>query len=180
MDAYLKKKKISLNSSPPIWNPGSVPDTYNHIHACELLWIWQGLLGCILGCLDSWNHRTHWNKWSLSLVVMEPRDGYTYWVMDIQPYPIQMFRVIPGFLWVELNWVGYRYYLNCSGRVWILSKPDPYLKKKKKKKKKKKPNLSHYLSLSLLKLSSLHLSSASLSLSVSMSPHRFDQGQRLL
>ena len=47
-------------------------------------------------------------------------------------------------------------------------------------KKKKKPNLSHYLSLSLLKLSSLHLSSASLSLSVSMSPHRFDQGQRLL
>ena len=121
-----KKKKIRLTSAPPIWNPESVPDTYNHIYACELLWIWQVLLGCILGHLDSWNHRTHRNKWSLSLVVMEPRDGYTYWVMDIQPYPIQMFRVIPSFLWVELNWVGCGYYLNCSGRVWILSKPNPY------------------------------------------------------
>ena len=53
--------------------------------------------------------------------------------MDIQPYPIQMFRVIPGSSRVEFNWVGYGYYPNYSGRVWILSKPDPLKKKKKKK-----------------------------------------------
>ena len=55
------------------------------------------------------------------------RDGHTHWVMDILPYPIQMFWVIPGSLWVELNWVGYGYYPNSSGRVWILSIPDPYI-----------------------------------------------------
>ena len=55
--------------------------------------------------------------------------------MDIQPYSIQIFRVIPGSSWVELNQVGYGYYPNFSGRVWILSKPDP-------QKKKKKPTLS--------------------------------------
>ena len=61
------------------------------------------------------------------------RDGHTHWVMDIQPYPIQMFWVIPDSSWVEINQVGYRYYPNCSDRVWILSKPDPLKKKKKKK-----------------------------------------------
>ena len=43
-------------------------------------------------------------------------------VMDIQPYLIQMFRIIPGSSWVELNQVGYGYY------------PNPTYKKKKKKK----------------------------------------------
>ena len=62
------------------------------------------------------------------------RDGHTRWVMDIQPYPIQMFWVIPDSSWVEINQVGYGYYPNCSDRVWILSKPDPLKKKKKKKK----------------------------------------------
>ena len=33
-------------------------------------------------------------------------------VMDIQPYLIQMFRIIPGSSWVELNQVGYGYYPN--------------------------------------------------------------------
>ena len=85
--------------------------------------------------------------------------------MDIQPYTIQMFWVMPSSSWVELNWVGYGYYPNCSGRVWILSKPDPY--------KKKTLNLSHcyshYLSLPLL---SHHHHSFSLSSPVSSFPHR--------
>ena len=38
------------------------------------------------------------------------RDDHTHWVMDILPYPIQMFWLIPGSLWVELNPVGYGYY----------------------------------------------------------------------
>ena len=55
--------------------------------------------------------------------------------MDIQPYPIQIFQVIPSFSWVELNWVGYGYYPNCSGRYY----PNPtHIKKKKKTKKKDK------------------------------------------
>ena len=62
--------------------------------------------------------------------------------MDIQPYPIQMFWVIPDSSWVELNQVGYGYYPNYSGRIWILSKPDLYLKKK---------NLSHCHSLPLMR-----------------------------
>ena len=45
------------------------------------------------------------------------RDDHTHWVMDIQPYPIQLFRVIPGSSWVELNRVGYGYYLNYSTRI---------------------------------------------------------------
>ena len=57
------------------------------------------------------------------------RDGHTQWVMDIKPYLIQMFWLIPVSSWAELNWVGYGYYPNCSGRLWILSKPDLYYKK---------------------------------------------------
>ena len=52
------------------------------------------------------------------------RDGHIQWVMDIQPYPIQMFQVILGSSWVELNRVGYGYY------------PNPTCIKKKKKKPK--------------------------------------------
>ena len=48
--------------------------------------------------------------------------------MDIQPYPIQMFWVIPGSSWVEGNQVGFGYYPNFVGRVWVLPKPDPYSK----------------------------------------------------
>ena len=39
-----------------------------------------------------------------------------------------MFRVIPGFSWVEGNRVGFGYYPNFAGRVWILPKPNPYSK----------------------------------------------------
>ena len=53
-------------------------------------------------------------SWVIEIVV---RDGHTHWVMDIQPYLIQMFRVIPSSSWVELNRVGYGYYPNCSSRV---------------------------------------------------------------
>ena len=70
--------------------------------------------------------------WFLSYKILSIRDGHTHWVMDIQPYPIQMFWIILSSSWVELNRVGYRYYPNCSSRVWILSKPDPLKKKKKK------------------------------------------------
>ena len=36
-------------------------------------------------------------RWSTSsAVVVEGRDGHTHWVMDIQPYPIQLFWVIPN------------------------------------------------------------------------------------
>ena len=64
-----------------------------------------------------------------AIYVAVVRDGHTHWVMDIQPYPIQMFRVILDSSWVELNWVGYGYYPNCSGSVWILSKPGPLKRK---------------------------------------------------
>ena len=65
----------------------------------------------------------------MSYKILSIRDGHTHWVMDIQPYPIQMFWIILSSSWVELNRVGYGYYPNCSGRVWILSKPDPLKKK---------------------------------------------------
>ena len=78
-----------------------------------------------------------------SLLSAIGRDGHTHWVMDIQSYPIQMFRVIPGSSWVEFNRIGYEYYLNCSCRVWILSNPTCI------KKKKKTLNLSHHHSHSL-------------------------------
>ena len=67
--------------------------------------------------------------WFLSYKILSIRDGHTHWVMDIQPYPIQMFWIILSSSWVELNRVGYGYYPNCSSRVWILSKPDPLKKK---------------------------------------------------
>ena len=79
------------------------------------------------------------------------RDGHTHWVLDILPYPIQMFWVISGSSWVESNRIEYGYYPNSSGQVWILS--TPYSKKKKKRKKKKllslKPPSSPSLSLFL-------------------------------
>ena len=98
--------------------------------------------------------------------------------MDIQLYPIQMFRVIPDFSCVELNWIGYRYDPNCSGKVWILT----HIKKNNNKKKSQtsltvtheshslcfSSVLTNTLFLSLSKLSSLHLSSLSLSLSLSL------------
>ena len=34
---------------------------------------------------------------TIILVPSPARDGHTHWVMDIQPYPIQMFWVILGF-----------------------------------------------------------------------------------
>ena len=48
--------------------------------------------------------------------------------MDIQHYPIQMFRVIPSYSWVKGNQVGFGYYLNFSGRIWILRKHGLYWK----------------------------------------------------
>ena len=62
-----------------------------------------------------------------SRVSVLTKDGHTQWVMDILPYPIQMYWVIPGSSWVEPKRVGYGYYSNSSGRVWILSIPDPYI-----------------------------------------------------
>ena len=50
------------------------------------------------------------------------RDGHTHWVMDIQPDPIQMFRIILGSSWVELNRVGYGYYPNPT-RIFFKKKP---------------------------------------------------------
>ena len=48
------------------------------------------------------------------------RDGHTHWVMDILPYSIQMFWVIPVSSWVESKRVGYGYFQSSSGRVWII------------------------------------------------------------
>ena len=50
-----------------------------------------------------------------------------------------MFWVIPDSSWVEGNRVGFGYYPNFMGRVWILPKPDPYSK-----------NLNFFLSQSSL------------------------------
>ena len=86
--------------------------------------------------------------------------------MDIQLYPIQMFRVIPDFSCVELNWIGYRYDPNCSGKVWILTHI------KKNNNKKKIPNLSHRHSRVTISLPLLspHQLSLSLSLEALQSP----------
>ena len=55
-----------------------------------------------------------------SIVLVSP-------IYNIQPYLIQIFQVLHGSSWIEINRVGYGNYPNCSERVWILSKPDPYL-----------------------------------------------------
>ena len=71
------------------------------------------------------------------------KDGHTHWVMDIQPYSIQMFRVMPGSSWVELNWVRYGYYPNCS--IGYGYYPNPTCIKKEKTKTKTNQPLSSSL-----------------------------------
>ena len=55
--------------------------------------------GCyICGCKPRWVSNTPYliliNSFKFHNFVY--RDGHTHWVMDIQPYPIQLFWVIPN------------------------------------------------------------------------------------
>ena len=38
----------------------------------------------------------HFHQFTNPIPLVVSRDGHTHWVMDIQPYPIQLFWVIPN------------------------------------------------------------------------------------
>ena len=64
----------------------------HHLHllmAADTRLLWLLVVGTRL-------HRLMGELMFLHLDMVLIRDGHTHWVMDIQPYSIQMFRVIPG------------------------------------------------------------------------------------